>query len=277
MPTSKEILFYNIRRSKTILKFIPKPIKDALTSRLMRHKRCRVPYEPSYYPRGINLFGFLSASLGLGQGARLYASALESSNLPYALIDVRLSQEISYGNKEFEGSLANAPVYRVNVVHLNPDVLPIYYALTPGSYWDRRYNIGVWLWELEQIPPAWYDYLAEYDELWAPSSFIADALRNVAKIPVHVIPYGIQAPVEPNVTRQFFGLPESGFLVLCMFDLHSYTSRKNPSAAVSAFFKAFGKHHEKAKLILKVHNASPKDMAGLRQLIKDSENVIIIN
>ena len=246
-------------------------------ARFLRLQRARIPYIPTLYPDGVNLIGFLSASLGLGQGARLYANALEASGIPHTLLDVRLSQDIAYNNKEFEGRFAAMPVFSINVVHINPDVLPILYGLTPRSYWDKRYNIGVWLWELEQIPIAWHELMGEFDELWAPSNFVADALRRVSKVPVHVVPYGIAVPVDPGLTRESFGLLEDVFLVICMFDLHSYASRKNPAAAVQAFFKAFGENHHKARLILKVHNASPEERAELDRMIDGSENVIVID
>ena len=46
------------------------------------------------------------------------------------------------------------------------------------SFFRDHYNIGVWFWELPTFPDAWHDRFAEYDEIWAQSAFIADALAT---------------------------------------------------------------------------------------------------
>ncbi len=113
--------------------------------------------------------------------------------------------------------------------------------------------------------------------MWAPSRFVAEALSRISPIPVHIVPYGIEAPVTLTVTRETLGLPADAFLVLCMFDLRSYTARKNPAAAINAFHEAFGRNHKNARLIIKVHNASGEDIEQLDQLLGGSRDVLLVN
>lgn len=273
----RRTLYDMARRMNTLRNFVPRPIKDIGRRIFSRKRRARLPYRSGAYPEGVNVFGFFSESLGLGQGARLYTRALAKSRTPHAMIDVRLTP--SSGRKNVNGPerFVRAPVYDINLIHVNPDVLPLAQMLSPLNYWDKRYNIGVWLWELEQIPREWHECFKDVDEIWAPSSFIADALRLVSPVPISVVPYGIEAPDDPVVTRETLGLPEDAFLVLNMFDLNSYAARKNPEAAIEAFFNAFGSAHERARLVLKVHNAMPEDLDRLNRMCQGSPNVIVIN
>ena len=277
MKNLRSNLFWAVRRMSFLKKVIPKSIKSKLALRFYRNRHERIPFEPALYPAGINLFGYFSASLGLGQGVRLYADALELSNIPYTLIDVRLSPDTPTASSELQKRLADAPIYSMNVIHINPDMLALVHRLLPKSYWDRRYNIGVWLWELERIPPSWREYFKFFDEIWAPSAFIRDAIARDTALPVHVVPYGITAPTAPGVTREYFHLPKDAFLVLCMFDLNSFASRKNPLASVRAYFEAFDGEDAYTHMVIKVHHASDDDIKMLNRLTKNNKNVTIIN
>jgi hypothetical protein len=65
--------------------------------------------------------------------------------------------------------------------------------------------IGQWFWELE-VAPSWYGDAYQYvDELWAPTKFIEEMLRNEApdRIPVRHMPLPLRQPrVVENATRR---------------------------------------------------------------------------
>ena len=65
----------------------------------------------------------------------------------------------------------------------------------PRDQFNGHYNIGVWLWELEQIPDRWIPIIDYVDEVWTPSEFIAGAMRKETDKPVTVIPYGWRRPM----------------------------------------------------------------------------------
>ena len=53
------------------------------------------------------------------------------------------------------------------------------------------YRIAVQYWELEWVPPEWRAHAEHLDEIWAPTQFIADALRPVMPVPVFEMPPGL--------------------------------------------------------------------------------------
>lgn len=223
------------------------------------------PYQPGRYPQGVNLFGFFKAQNGLAQGVKLYARALMQSGYGYRLINTDFLDWLPQDDTTFDSMLSKQPRYAVNVVHINPDQWLDACKKFPNRAFDRHYTIGVWLWELENIPDAWTKTLPYVNELWAPSAFIASALEKVAAVPIRVIPYGIEAPYDADLTRKDFGLPDGRFLVLTMYDSNSYSSRKNPMGAMEAFIEAFGADADRAVLIIKVNNPKPEDIAAIRE------------
>lgn len=231
------------------------------------------PYVPGLYPRGINLFGLFKSHSGLAQGARLYAAAVKSARIPHAFLRAALWFDLGLTETSMNHELVTKPVYDINVIHINPDAFLATSAKMPPKAMDGRYNIGVWLWELDAIPQKWHAFFPLFDEIWVPSSFIHKAVEPVSSVPVTLMPYGIEAPVDPACTRVTFGLPPDNFLVLCMFDSHSYFSRKNPLGALAAFREAFYDQPQ-AKLVLKMNNPSAEDMARLRVIIGNCDDVI---
>src|SRR5690606_8983460 len=109
------------------------------------------------------------------------------------------------------------------------------------TLWDFKYNIGFWLWELEEFPDDWVKCFSFVDEIWTSSKFASDSIRKKTDLPVHIVPYPISAPIDEKYDRKYFELPEDKFLFLCMYDSNSTIERKNPIGAIEAFKKAFSK------------------------------------
>jgi glycosyltransferase involved in cell wall biosynthesis len=128
------------------------------------------------------------------------------------------------------------------------------------AFFEDRYNIGVWNWELPTFPEEWHDRFDHYDEIWAGSSMIVHALSSVAPIPIVRMP-----PVLTNVARgdrrrgrRALKARPAEHLFLFVFDFHSYFERKNPLAVVQAFKRAFGRS-DQVRLVLKCVNGSSDD------------------
>jgi glycosyltransferase involved in cell wall biosynthesis len=88
-----------------------------------------------------------------------------------------------------------------------------------------------------------------------------------------------ERPRAPRASlRALFGLPATSFLFLCMFDLNSYTARKNPGAAIEAFRRS-GLAGRGAALVIKVHNAdgNPADYESLAAAVRDLPGTILIS
>ncbi len=270
-----------IIRIKPYFSFLPKGVRLRIGSALgcltgNRIKRPPEPYSPGLFPIGVNLFGLFRAEMGLAQGAKLYAHALECGKIPHVLLNLDFLEWLAQNDHSYDRQLVQVPVYAVNVVHINPDQWRE--AIYPFGLqaFDRHYNIGVWLWELETIPQKWLPILAYVDELWVPSEFIARALHKVTDKPVTVIPYGISVPFDEAATRASLGLPEDRFCVLVMYDSNSYASRKNPAAAIKAYAKAFGKQNPATHLVIKVNNPKQADIQFFEREIEDRADYTLI-
>ncbi len=139
-------------------------------------------------------------------------------------------------------------------------------APRPGTY-----RIAQWYWELEVVPRRWARHARLIDEVWAPTRFIADAMRRALPMPVTDMPPGVElGPVAP-LGRGHFGLPADRFLFLFVFDMRSILERKNPLAIVRAFRRAF-RPDEPVALAFKVTHGD-KDAAGLELLRREAGSV----
>lgn len=254
--------------------FIPASVRHKASEMLFRVFRpvwFRKPekYVPGHYPAGVNLFGFFKAENGLAQAVKLYAASIEKAGIPHRFLNTDFIYWLPQNDKSFDTRLSDKAEYAINVVHINPDQWKSACGCFPLSTFDKRYTIGVWLWELETIPENWHACFQNVNELWAPSEFIAKALRKASPVPVTVMPYGIAVPCDETVTRAQFGLPEDRFLVLTMFDSNSYSSRKNPRASMEAFKKAYADVADKVMLVIKVNNPKPEDVAAIKEAMGD--------
>ena len=262
-----------------IKQIIPKSFRRLFSGRVMNALETRteppLPYEPGAFPPGINLYGFFKAENGLGQAVKLLAGALDESNIPHVLINTDFLDWLPQNDTTFDQRLMKQNLYAVNVIHVNPDQWQEACGVFPRNQFDRHYNIGVWLWELEKIPGDWIPVLEYVDEVWVPSEFIGRALRKVTDKPITVIPYGLTTPYDTGIRRADFGLSEDDFLVLIMYDSNSYASRKNPGAAIEAFREAFGEKPERAKLVIKISNPKQEDIDFVENRL-DSNSYILI-
>lgn len=126
------------------------------------------------------------------------------------------------------------------------------------------YRVGVWYWELETFPKAWIPHVHGLNEVWAPTEFIAQAMRNALPIPVFSMLPGLEMPDFPALPRGHFGLPTDRFLFLFVFDMSSYMARKNPLAVIRAFQSAF-RPDDRVALAIKVSRGD-RDPARLAEL-----------
>lgn len=235
----------------------------------LKHVRRPKAYRSGKKPDGINEYGFFREETGLGQGTRMYARSIEEAGIPHSFIHLNFLDWLPQNDDSFDNRLVKRPQYAVNLIHLNPDQWDEAMQFFPRRDFDRHYNIGVWLWELETLPKPWLRFLDYVDELWVPSEFIARAAKKETGKPVVVIPYGIDI-AQPQMTREDLELPKNRFIVLAMFDSNSYIHRKNPMAAINAFIEAFSGNPD-AMLVLKANHPKEHEIAKLEQQLKAAE------
>lgn len=233
-------------------------------------------YQPGAFPDGINLYGFFRAENGLGQGVKLYAEAVRRAGIPNCLLNTDFLDWLPQNDRSLDDRLTKENKYAINVVHINPDQWQEAVGMYPRAQFDRHYNIGVFLWELESVPDRWIPIFDQVDEIWAPSRFVAEAIRKSTEKPVTIVPYGIDTQWDESIQRADFGLNDNDFLVLLMFDSNSFSSRKNPGAAIEAFREAFGARKENKKLVVKINNPTAEDVQMIREKIGDDNSFVLI-
>jgi glycosyltransferase involved in cell wall biosynthesis len=225
---------------------------------------------------GLNICGYVTADLGVGQSARGAAVAAEAAGIEHVLVDFAVGTMSPKTDRTFSHKFAPNNDHAFNLVHVNADQFPVFRRTMGPDFFAGKYTIAYWHWELEEFPDRWQASFEGVDEVWTPTRFVQGAVSAKAKVPVLIMPHAISLPpVKPS--RERFGLPRAGFLFLTMYDLLSYQERKNPEAAIRAFRKAFGSSGD-ATLVIKVLNADrrPEDLGRLRESLSDLASVVLL-
>ena len=269
---TNELYTIVLRKKSALKKFLPQKAVKSISEYVLSKRRLNqkpLAYSCEAYPFGVNLIGFASSSIGLGQSLRLYAKMLKQADIPFCVIDVTelfgLKKTVRHG---FQTSYK--PKYSINMVHLNPDVLSrldLYYS---KKLWDFRINIGIWLWELETIPDKWVKEQFRFSEIITPSQFCKRSFEKSLNIPVVKIQYGF----NPGKRNEYIH-KDKPFTVLVMFDSNSTTARKNPFGAVLAYKQAFGGQKD-VRLIIKVNNPQEKCIKAIKKAATGLGEVKII-
>ena len=235
-----------------------------------------LPYENGRYEHGVNLIGNICAESGLGQSCRLVASALDKTGFPLSIYKYEQLGAEGQGDHSWENRLSKELPYDVNLIHINPHELGLAFIQQDASVWNYRYNIGYWLWELEEFPDEWTPCFQCLDEIWAPSEFICNAIRKKTTLPVRCMPYHVDVSIGTIYEREHFGIPEDKFLYLMMYDQSSCMERKNPIGVLNAFKKAFDKQNQSVGLVIKINNPTPESRKQIRSVLDGYTNVYLI-
>lgn len=235
-----------------------------------------LPYENGRYEHGVNLIGNICAESGLGQSCRLVASALDQTGFPLSIYKYEQLGAEGQGDHSWKNRLSKELPYDVNLIHINPHELGLAFMQQDASVWNYRYNIGYWLWELEEFPDEWIPCFQCLDEIWAPSEFICNAIRKKTTLPVRCMPYYVDVHIGTIYERKHFGIPEDKFLYLMMYDQSSCMERKNPIGVLNAFKMAFEKENKNVGLVIKINNPTPESRRQIRSVLDGYTNIYLI-
>lgn len=226
--------------------------------------------------RGVNLHGYLTAELGMGELARLVVRATEFAGIPHTT--VVNNRHLSRSDADFT-STKSEERFPIDIVVINADQIQHWSDESLSTGEPRRLRVAVWAWEVEEFP-AKFDRAFDFvDEVWAISRFTQEAIQRRTKKPVFTVPLPQQAR-NPDAYRPLdlgsLGLPTKPYF-LVMFDFLSVIDRKNPFAAIDAFTRAFAPH-EDVQLIIKTINGdrSVIDRERLRHAARGDERIHII-
>ena len=224
-------------------------------------------------PPGVNVLGYLREAKGIGEAARLYATALRAAGVPVRTGALDAGFSPSAGEEHASiAELERSRAHPVDLVCLNPPELRRFLdegGRLPGD--GRR--IGVWAWEVDLVPPEWAEIATELDEVWVYSRYVAEILGRALPVPVVVVPLPVTAPPVEG--------PPPGdrvFTFLFMFDFHSTMARKNPLGLIEAYRAAFS-GDEGTRLVVKTFNGDhrPDDLGAVTTAAAGRPDVEIVD
>lgn len=227
-------------------------------------------------PFGTNVVGYLEAELGVAEVARQVISALDSAAVP--MLPIALEAPVSRHDHRFPHTTEFVSPFSINLMCVNADQTPSVAAQAGADFFDGRYTIGLWWWEIATIPDFFAPAFEAVDEVWAASNFIADSLRAVAgDVPVTRVPLPITVDHAANPDRERFGFADSEVAFFFMFDYRSIVARKNPGAVIDAYIRAFPEPG-RTRLIIKSINGdeNPEARDRLREMAADRADVELL-
>ncbi|HEY3751559.1 MAG TPA: glycosyltransferase [Pseudonocardiaceae bacterium] len=220
---------------------------------------------------GVNVAGYLTAELGLGEMGRIVLRAVEHAKVP--VVSVVEEHSLSCRTALDKPDSVGRPRFPVSVMTVNSDQTELLLASYPEVGY-RRYRIGLWAWELEDVPPWQRDGFAHVDEIWTVSEFCRAAFAKHAKVPVKVLPVPVTDPGGPSRPARVPGRPVRFFFA---FDFNSTGQRKNPWGLVTAFQRAF-RGRDDVRLVIKATNGQLNVRAAerLRALVVDDPRIELL-
>ena len=220
---------------------------------------------------GINIAGYINGEFGIGEGVRANIRAVEAAGIPFTINNFTRSphrkRDTTYQNFSQDNP------HPVNLIQVNADEVETFIKHTGSSYFENKYNIGFWAWELPVFPPEWQPAFNHFHEIWTYSNHCAEAISAVSPIPVIKIMPSISL-AQSALEREALNLPKHKFIFLFVFDFSSRIERKNPLAVIQAFKQAFGED-DRVLLVIKSSNSKnfPEAQASLNSAIANHSNI----
>ncbi len=222
---------------------------------------------------GVNVYGYVFAESGTGQIVRAVSAALAAEGIPYAVVPY--TRTISRQQRDFRDRGTAAPSFDTNLICVNADQVPEFFESKRAELLPGTRNVGIWAWEVDELPVAMAASERYLDEVWGISNFTAAALTRCLTKPVRALPLPVVVPEVQRRTRAALGMPE-GFLYLFCFDYDSVFQRKNPLSVMAAFRQAFPDRAD-VVLYIKTTNAErhAADDEALRAAAGGCANIVI--
>lgn len=230
---------------------------------------------PNAWKPGLNIFGHCSYWSGVGEAQRLLRQAVDQAGGRSSVRDVpadwRFDQPTRpdfLGVESYDSSVFCIPLFTRGD------------RILPRSGLNRKpgiRRIAYWYWELEVLPRAHAKNARFFDEIWAATRFVGEAIQAaVPDKPVRVVLPGVELGEVQAVERSKYGISQTDFVVLFMFDVASVIERKNPHAVVEAFRRSLGTRRD-ARLVIKISRPEfdPDGVRKLREAVAAVNGIVI--
>ena len=224
---------------------------------------------------GINIISYWNCPCGLREASRQMSDAALGAGLSVSRRDMPNTMRHVLPDRAVTLGME---VHDLTVTVIPPHI-PLPDLMRRAGLFARPgvKRVGVWYWELENVPSSWRKLSRSFDEIWAPSQFIASAMEKVLDCPVVAMPAGVAVPEFNPQSRGYFGLSSDETVFLFTCDAASSLLRKNPFDLVKAFVQAF-EPTDAARLVIKISRpeAEPEEMERLRALIPADARITLI-
>lgn len=225
---------------------------------------------------GVNVIGYLSGELGIGESARLMLGAIDAVDIPHSTVAVtkhlRSRQTAAYRAGSSD-ALFDTTLLCINAKE-TPSVSASVADVVKGTY-----RIGMWYWETEDFPKSQHKGFRHVDEVWVATEFIRSAIEPHSSVPVRTMMPALPQPgshPDPFVARLRLGLPDRPILLFA-FDYASIAERKNPWGLVDAFEAAFAPGEGPLLVIKSISgDRNPAQAERLRLRVAGSPDVRLI-
>lgn len=225
---------------------------------------------------GLNVVGYLSGELGVGESARLMLSAIDAGGIPHTTVAV--TKHLRSRQKAVYRSASSDQLFDVTLLCVNAKETPsVVSSIAPVA--KRSYRIGMWYWETEDFPVAQHRGFRHVDEVWVATDFMRAAIEPHSPVPVRTVMPPLPQPgrtIDQAVARARLGLPERPIL-LFSFDFASIAERKNPWGLIDAFEQAFAPGEGPVLVIKSISgDRSPAPAERLRLRAGDSPDILLV-
>ncbi len=228
---------------------------------------------------GALLVGYPKAELGMGEHVRLSAQSFMEADLPFGVYNFDHSVVARQEDDRYNTLITDKPEYKANIFHINADQMEIARDVLGQDFFDGRYNIGYWAWELSRFPDEWLPATELVDEIWAPSQFIQHSISEKARCPVVWMPLAVKAaPLNESLSVDF-GVSDDDFVFMFYFDFASFATRKNPEASIEAFKRAFDGREDNVRLVIKVmgNYVHRPEIERLKKRVSRDPRIVVID
>lgn len=226
---------------------------------------------------GVNVLGYHHISSGLGSIARQIARSLDAAGIPVVEVD----NDVSTSPRQRAARPVPTQLYDVTVAVVTAFEFEAIADRYPELFGPDRPVVGVWFWELAQVPEAHRRAAIRASEIWAPSRFVLDAYRSglEPEVPVRFAPFRVDEPlVDPERVAAWRRKWGDKVVFLVAFDYLSILERKNPLGAIEAFRQAF-ENENHVRLVLKSVNGEqrPDDVALVRAAVGGDQRIELLD
>ncbi len=219
------------------------------------------------------LVGHPFAPIGMGEHVRSSWNAFTAAGGVAKIRDIYglNSRTDTDFERRYGAAVTDRLSSKMNVFHINGDeveqALP---HLQDDERFNSAYNVIYPAWELSKYPRVWIPFIEKFDEVWAPSEFIRDAISKETKKPVVHMPLAVDLRMSAFMTRRALKLPESAFIFLFFFDYSSYMARKNPFATLEAFNRLVEKNPGAPFHLVLKHKGADTATAASKKRFEDA-------